>query len=436
MRNRVYTVGVAIILLAGRSAALAQSTSQKQKLTIEQLIDIKHPSDPIWSPDGKGVAFVWDRAGVANLYIANADGAGTPKPLTMFSEGQVNGAFWSADGDIVYFPHDGDLWQVAATGGAAKPVWNKPDPGSGYVPAPDGKRVAFVRGNRAAAQDAPHGSDLIIRWLSDGTESTTAHDDVSIRGVLWSPDGASVAYTAGSKIIHHDESPSYSGAKLIYRVSEYVPGQIYAIKLAEAKPIAIAKPGKYGGLAWVDNTHLVFDGQSADFKNYFIYLADAATGNTKTIHEIHEEKFWSIPDPTGAKPARNPGLLRMASGSPSSAIKTAGIISTSCPHPAATPSKSQRGNLKLGVPLGRTTARASLLTPTSRADPAIASWASQKSAMIPRTPKSLIFLRNQAQISSRTGRKATAASSINTPTRGTAPIFTRSDRTLARHPCV
>jgi hypothetical protein len=98
MRNWIHAVSVALILLASASSAVAQTAAQKQKLTIEQLIDIKHPSDPIWLPDGKLVAFVWDRAGVANLYVANADGSGQPKPLTSFSEGQVNGAFWSADG--------------------------------------------------------------------------------------------------------------------------------------------------------------------------------------------------------------------------------------------------------------------------------------------------------------------------------------------------
>ena len=308
MRNRIHAVGVAIILLVSASSVLAQTSSRKPKLTIEQLIDIKHPSDPVWSPDGKLVAFVWDRAGVSNFYIANADGRGEPKPLTSFSEGQVAGAFWSENSELLYFPHAGDLWQVAAAGGAPKPVWSKPDPGSGFVLSPDGKRVAFVRRSQAATGNAPHPSDLIIRWLSDGTESTTAHDDVSIRNILWSPDGASIAYIGGSKIIHHDESPSYSGEKLIYRVSEFVPGQIYALKLAGGTPVAIAKPGEYGGLAWVDPTHLVFDGQSSDFKNYFIYLADAATGSTKTIHEIHEEKFWSIPDwgEAGAQPWPSP----------------------------------------------------------------------------------------------------------------------------------
>ena len=308
MRNRIHVVGVAIILLASTYSARAQTPAQKQKLTIEQLVDIKHPSNPIWSPDGKLVAFVWDRAGVANLYVSNSDGSGKPRPLTSFSEGQVDGAFWSEDGDLVYFPHDGDLWQVPITGGAPKAAWSKPDPGSGYVLSPDGKRVVFVRttGKHAAGDDGPRPSELIIRWLSDGTEATTAHDNVSIHGILWSPDGTSVAYVGGAKIIHHDESPAYSGEKLVYRVSEYVPGQIYAVKLGGAAPVAIAKPGEYGGLAWVDNTHLVFDGESPDFKTYFIYLADATTGNTKPIHEIHEEKFWSIPDwgEAGAQPWR------------------------------------------------------------------------------------------------------------------------------------
>ena len=212
-------VFVTVMAMAFTSNAQTRVSANKSQLSIEQLIDIKHPSEPIWSPDGKLVAFVWDRAGVANLYTANADGSGTPKPLTSFPQGQIDGAFWSEDGDLVYFPHDGDLWQVAAPGGAPKPVWSKSDPGSGYVLSPDGKRVAFVRSNPAAKEGAQRSSDLIIRWLTDGTEATTAHDDVSIDGILWSPDGLSLAYTAGAKIIHHDESPSYSGAKLVYRVS-------------------------------------------------------------------------------------------------------------------------------------------------------------------------------------------------------------------------
>jgi len=298
-------VGMAVMFAA---SAPAQNSTKSSKLTIEQLIEIKHPSNPVWSPDGKHVVFTWDRAGVGNLYVANADGHGQPQALTSFPEGQVEGAFWNEDGDTVYFPHDGDLWQVPVSVGIPKPVWSKQDRGTDIVPSPDSRRVAFVRGNPTPSEGNQRGSDLIIRWLSDGTESTVAHDDVSIRGIVWSPDGASVAYTGGSKIVHHDESPAYSGAKIIYRVSEYVRGQMYALRLAGGKPIALSKPGEYGGLAWIDPTHLVFDGESEDFKKYFIYLADASSGSTRAIHEIDEEKFWSIPDwgEAGAQPWPSP----------------------------------------------------------------------------------------------------------------------------------
>src|SRR5215467_10717398 len=157
------------------SHARAQSATNKARLTIEQLIEIKHPSDPVWSPDGKRVAFIWDRADIRNLYVANADGKGQPVALTSFPEGGVYHAFWSEDGDSVYFVHEGNLWKVPTAGGTPKPAWSKPDRGN-FVPSPDARRVAFVRGG-SEEQGARKGSDLVVRWLSDGTESTVAHDD-------------------------------------------------------------------------------------------------------------------------------------------------------------------------------------------------------------------------------------------------------------------
>src|SRR5438067_2430491 len=119
--NKAVGVMFATTLIFMTSAA-GQNSTKSAKLTIEQLIDIKHPSDPLWSPDGKHVVFTWDRAGVSNLYVSNADGHGQPVALTSFPEGQAGEAFWSRDSQTVYFPHDGDLWQVAIGGGTPKPV--------------------------------------------------------------------------------------------------------------------------------------------------------------------------------------------------------------------------------------------------------------------------------------------------------------------------
>ena len=300
------TVAVATMAWAGN--VTVQQNNSAHQLTIEQLIGIKHPSNPIWSPDGRHVAFVWDLAGVSNLYLADSSGRGQPAPLTSFPEGQIEGAFWSRDGQTLYFPHDGDLWQVSVGGGAPKAAWITPARETDIAPSPDSTRVAFVRSGAPGHDESPRHSELLVRSFTDGSEIQVASDDVSIQGIHWSPDGASLAYTAGAKVIHHDEAPTYSGAKIIYRVSEYVPGQIYAVRIADRKPVPVGTAGEYGGLAWVDATHLVFDGQSSDFKTYRIFVAEVGGGAPRSICEITEKEFWSIPDwgEAGAQPWPSP----------------------------------------------------------------------------------------------------------------------------------
>src|SRR5260221_7592416 len=304
--NRAVGVLVAVVLSFPASAA-AQDSAKPSKLTIEQLVEIKHPSNPAWSPDGKHVVFTWDRAGVADFYVANAEGFGQPVVLTSFPEGQVEQAFWGRDSQTVYFPHEDHLWQASIHGGAAKPAWTASGGESDFVASPDAMRIAFVRSS-AADEDAAHKSDLVVRALSDGSESVVAQDNVSITRPIWSPNGASLAYTAGHKTINHDETPAYSGKKIIYRIWEYVPGQIFAVRIAGGQPVAIGSPGEYGGLAWVDGTHLVYDSESKDFKKYSIYVANTADGKPREIHSITEEQFWSIPDwgEAGAQPWPSP----------------------------------------------------------------------------------------------------------------------------------
>src|SRR5262249_43058402 len=74
--------GIISILTGAAVAALVLSAQPRgaatTPLTIEQLIDIRHPSTPMWAPDGRRVAFVWDRAGVSKVYVADASGAAQP----------------------------------------------------------------------------------------------------------------------------------------------------------------------------------------------------------------------------------------------------------------------------------------------------------------------------------------------------------------------
>src|SRR4051794_29417632 len=77
-------LAVVVVLAATALAGRAQSPSQARRpnaaagVTIEQLIDIRHPSSPMWSPDGRSVVFLWDRAGVSKVYVVPVEAGARP----------------------------------------------------------------------------------------------------------------------------------------------------------------------------------------------------------------------------------------------------------------------------------------------------------------------------------------------------------------------
>ncbi len=293
--------------------AAAQSAAPRAggRLTIEQLIDIRHPSNPIWSPDGRHVAFLSERAGIANIFVADVGvspaTAAPARALTRYADGQGAGFFWSADGQRVYFPRQGDLWQVALSGGDPSAVWSTPEAESSITLSPEGTRVAFVRSLAAAAPgalpiagragrgDAGGRNDLIVRALATGREAILLHaDNGGIGGLSWSPDGRSIALTAGARTIRHEQAPSYSGSKIIYTVTENVPGETQVVPAEGGPPVSIGSAGGGGGRRWVDARHVLVDRTSADFKRRTVSLADVGGGEPRLLHEDVEQKFWSI----------------------------------------------------------------------------------------------------------------------------------------------
>jgi dipeptidyl aminopeptidase/acylaminoacyl peptidase len=269
-------------------------------LTIEQLIDIRHPSSPMWSPDGRHVVFLWERAGVAKIYVADAaiSGALAAAPRELSAAGtQLNGAFWSTDGRVLMVAKNGDLWRVPIDGGAASAVWTTPAAETSIVPSPDGSRVAFVRAG-----------DIVVRTIAGGREVTVARDDRNVGGLGWSPDGASLVFTSGAKTIRHEQTPPYSGTKVVYTINENVPGRTYVVPSIGGAPreLAAASGGGFGGRRWLDARHFLVDRTSPDFKRRTMSLVDTAGGAAKTLNEDVEEKFWSITGDAGANGQPSP----------------------------------------------------------------------------------------------------------------------------------
>lgn len=271
-------------------------------LTIDQLLSIRHPSNPVWSPDGRRVAYLWDRCDVVNLYVANAEGQGEPKALTQFSEGKAADPFWSADGGSLYFIKAGNLWTVSASGGEPVQAWAPSSGTATMTPSPDRTQIA------AAVPGPDGGHALVVRTLATGAMKTVTHNKGIIYSIRWSPDARHLAFVGDGAMIAHDTSPDYSGAKLVFRNPEFVPGNVYVVAAegGEPKPIG-GKQSRWVQISWAGNARLAYQTESEDYKNRNIVTADIDSGQEHVLHTDHEAHFWSLPEgEAGGEPMPSP----------------------------------------------------------------------------------------------------------------------------------
>ena len=97
----VYTVGVIDDVATNKSSSTLWIASPDGKTRKQLTTTPKKDSQPRWSPDGKSVLFVSNRADGAQLWITSMDG-GEPKQLTKISTG-VSEPTWSRDGKMIAF---------------------------------------------------------------------------------------------------------------------------------------------------------------------------------------------------------------------------------------------------------------------------------------------------------------------------------------------
>lgn len=101
---------------------------------------------PRYSPDGKQIAFISDRNGSKNIWVANADGTHA-RILTKSERIAFSSPIWSADGQYVITSRVGQLWMYNTVGGSGVQLTGlraegapatAPPPPSHYGPAPSG----------------------------------------------------------------------------------------------------------------------------------------------------------------------------------------------------------------------------------------------------------------------------------------------------------
>ncbi|MDX2064864.1 MAG: S41 family peptidase [Fimbriimonadaceae bacterium] len=104
--------------------------------------------NPVWSPDGRTIAFSSNRNGNNDIYLVSADG-GTPRRLTWYSGNDVP-SDWSPDGSKILFSGSRDgrwngVFTLDVKSGRFTQHFTDPMPIGDPKFSPDGQRIAYRR---------------------------------------------------------------------------------------------------------------------------------------------------------------------------------------------------------------------------------------------------------------------------------------------------
>jgi dipeptidyl aminopeptidase/acylaminoacyl peptidase len=183
-------------------------------------------SDPQFSPDGRQISFTVhptpkaDDGQLSDIYIANADGTGTPRKLYE-NAGPDSNASWSPDGKWIAFTSRGNkngtigfpgLLVISAEGGAPRAVTPNYDRAViGPVWSPDGKTIYFSSPYRTTAQ-------IFSIPVAGGEAKMLSSGEAMLGSVSFSRDCSTAAFTRSDlgapADVHVSRLAAFAPAKL------------------------------------------------------------------------------------------------------------------------------------------------------------------------------------------------------------------------------
>jgi serine/threonine protein kinase/WD40 repeat protein len=162
---------------------------------------------PNWSPKGDQLVYMTDIVGPLELWIRSADGQKTAPLVRAASLTSIpTGPRFSRDGRRVGYITGDQVWVVPASGGQSIPVFKSEHGSLGFGSSlswsPDGEFLALCDGARILKVPSSGGVPVVVK-------------QVHASGVcLWSPEGHSIAYSAGDGM--HLLAPDGSADRLLF----------------------------------------------------------------------------------------------------------------------------------------------------------------------------------------------------------------------------
>ena len=167
--------------------------------------------NPVFSPDGRQFAFISDRSGVTNLWIANVDGTGLKQLSHDSSVAIYSSPAWSPDGRFItvsrtvhailafeLFMYDKDGGSgIQITKAGSPDNWDARMNAMGAVAAPDGRTLYYAkkRGHTWTENDLPNWS-IARHDLKTGQDETIIQSAGGAMRPALSHDGKLLAYAS------------------------------------------------------------------------------------------------------------------------------------------------------------------------------------------------------------------------------------------------
>lgn len=158
MQSRWHCIALACVL--------AVPLAGQRRFSIQDVVDIKYPSAPVWSSDGATITFTWDEGGVYRRYQVDARRPGVPVAVTEANRGR--GGNWSPDHTRRLYSEGGE---VVAHNRSFPEIGNKlifgiseRKPGKLYVAGP---------GTGASVEVQTPSGAFGARWVNNSTLVTS-----------------------------------------------------------------------------------------------------------------------------------------------------------------------------------------------------------------------------------------------------------------------
>ena len=187
-------------------------------------------TDVSWSPDGRRVAYAWNRDGNFDIWVQSIDG-GDPTRVTSSTADERQPA-WSPDGQRLVLRSEDDgggLFTVDINGGPVRRI------------APHGRRPAWMPNGREVVfmdSDLPHAAFIVA---ADGGEAPRRILEAELSRTIWA-----------ASAIHPEGRLSVFAPKVAagFFVADHTHSRLNAVDTSAAAPLGLLDPDAIQNISW------------------------------------------------------------------------------------------------------------------------------------------------------------------------------------------